>query len=146
MIATSVASATGVTYPHKLRQEQNIDTNQVGWIDLVIKADGRGSLAHSWSNGKSTSGNTFYSIVVLVGKDGKTIYSDRQTKGLDGSWGGSAREGHVTTNFSLTKAQMDNFDHVELKMGAMNCGVKLTSFKCCDHGIEASFGTRKCGQ
>jgi hypothetical protein len=73
-------------------------------------------------------------------------YSDKQTKGLDGSWGGHAREGHVTTKFSLDKAQMDNFDHVTLKMGVMNCGMKLTSFKCCDNGIEASFTTRKCGE
>ncbi len=143
-ITASVSGA--VTYPYKLHQEQNIDTHQVGWIDLMIDAQGHASLTDSWSNGKRTSGNTFYAIVVLVGKDGKAIHSDKQMKGLDGSWGGHAREGHVTTNFSLNKAQMDNFHHVALKMGVMNCGMEMTSFKCCDHGIEASFSTKKCGK
>jgi hypothetical protein len=135
-----------VTYPYKIHLEQNIDTHQVGWIDLTIDSQGHASLTDSWSNGKHTSGNTFYAIVVLVGKDGKPIRSDKQTKGLDGSWGGHAREGHVTTTFILDEAQRENFDHIALKMGVMNCGMELTSFKCCDHGIEASFSTRKCGK
>jgi hypothetical protein len=85
-MTTSVSGA--VTYPYKLHQKQNIDTHQVGWVDLMIDAQGHDSLTDSWSNGKRTSGNTFYAIVVLVGKDGKAIHSDKQMKGLDGSWGG----------------------------------------------------------
>jgi hypothetical protein len=140
----AISSAHAVTYPYRLHQEQNIDTHQVGWIDLTIDAQGHGSLTDSWSNGKQISGNTFYAIVVLVGKDGKVIYSDKQTKGLDGSFGGHAREGQVATNFTLTKEQLDEFDHVALKMGAMNCGMELSSFHCCDNGIEVGFSTRKC--
>jgi hypothetical protein len=145
MLAPMTASISGaVTYPYKLHQEQNIDTGQVGWIDFSIDARGHASLTDSWSNGKRTSGNTFYAIVVLVDKDGKAIHSDKQTKGLDGSWGGHARQGHVATGFTLNSEQMGNFDHVALKMGVMNCGMEMTSFKCCDHGIEASFSTKKC--
>jgi hypothetical protein len=119
-IWASIGSAEAVTYPYKLHQEQNIDTHQVGWIDLTIDAQGHASLTDSWSNGKQTSGNTFYAIVVLVGKDGKVVYSDKQTKGLDGSGFGHAREGHVATSFTFSKEQLDEFDHVALKMGAMN--------------------------
>jgi hypothetical protein len=115
-VCTAIGSAYAVTYPYKLRMEQNIDSHQVGWLDLTIDAHGRSNLTDSWSNGKRTSGNTFYAIVVLVGKDGKVLYSDKETMGLDGSWGGRAREGHVTTNFTLTKEQMNEFDHVVLKM------------------------------
>jgi hypothetical protein len=140
----ATGSANAVTYPYKLHQEQNIDTHQVGWIDLTIDAQGQGSLTDSWSNGKQISGNTFYSIVVFVGKDGKPIYANKQTKGIDGSYGGHAREGHVTTSFTLTKEQMDAFDHVALKMGAMNCGIQLSSFHCCDNGIEVGFSGRPC--
>ncbi|SED72776.1 hypothetical protein [Bradyrhizobium erythrophlei] len=138
--------AAAATFPYKIHREQNIDAKQVGWIDLTIDPQGHGTLTQSWSNGKRTSGNTFYGIVVLVGRDGRPIYSDKQTNGLDASWGGHAREGHVTTTFSLDKAQMDDFDQVTLKMGVMNCGMKLTSFKCCDNGVEASFTTKKCGE
>ena len=144
--AITVSISGAVTFPYKAHQEQNIDTHQVGWIDLTIDAQGHATLTDSWSNGKQTSGNTFYAIVVLVGKDGKVIHSDKQTRGLDGSWGGHAREGHVTTTFSLDKAQTDNFDHIVLKMGVMNCGMELTSFKCCDNGVEATFSTKKCAK
>jgi len=145
MIAV-VGQAAAVTFPYEVHREQNIDKNQIGWIDLTVDAPGQGSLTHSWSNGKRISGNTFYSIVALVSKNGKAIYSDKQTKGLDGSGGGHAREGHVTTTFALKKEEMDELDHVVLKMGAMNCGMEITSFKCCDNGIEVGFSTKKCGQ
>jgi hypothetical protein len=36
-------------------------------------------LTHGWSNGKHTSGNIFYGIAVLVGRDGKAFYLLRQT-------------------------------------------------------------------
>jgi hypothetical protein len=147
LVAVSLVTLTGaVQYPYNFHQEQNIDDHQVGWIDVKIDAQGRGTLTHSWSNGKRTSGNTFYSVVIFANKDGKVVYADKQTKGLDGSWYGPAREGRVTTQLRLTKEQMDEFDHIELKMGAMYCGLELSSFRCCDHGIEVGFTTRRCGR
>jgi hypothetical protein len=140
------SQAAAVEYPYKLHLEQNIDTHQVGWIDLRIDGQGHGNLTDSWSNGKKTSGNTFYAIVALVGKDGKAVWTDKQTKGLDGSLGGHAREGHVQVSFKLNQNQLAAFDHVALKVGTMNCGMELTSFKCCDHGIEVEFTTKKCVQ
>jgi len=136
------APAPALAFTH--HQEQNIDNHQVGWIDIAIDPDGHGTLTHSWSNGKQIAGNTFYSVVALVRKDGTVIYSDKQEKGIDGSWFGSAREGHVTTNFTLKKDDLDAIDHVLHKMGAMNCGVQLSSFKCCDNGIDLGFSTRPC--
>ena len=140
----SVGATSAATFPYQLHQEQNIDSHQVGWIDLTIDAQGRGSLTQSWSNGKQTSGNTFYGIVVLRGKDGRVLYADKQTKGLDGSWGGHAREGHVTTGFTLNSEQMAELDHVDLKMGTMNCGMELTSVQFKDNGVEMGFSSKRC--
>jgi hypothetical protein len=146
LVAVKASLSGAVPYPFNVHQEQNIDVRQVGSVDLTIDAQGNGSLTHTWSNGKRASGNTFYSVVVFVSSDGRVLYSDKQTKGIDGSWAGRAREGHVTTKFTLTKEQMDQFDHIALRMGAMNCGMELSSFKCCDHGLEVGFTTRKCGR
>jgi hypothetical protein len=143
---TGRAKMVEASYPCSSHIEQPIDKHQVGWIDLTIDGQGHATLTHWWSNGKQWSGNTFYSIVVLVDKDGKPIYHDWQTKGIDGSGGGHARKGFVTTTFTLTKEQSQQFDHVLLKMGAKNCGIELTSFHCCDHGIEVTFSDKKdCG-
>jgi len=133
-----------VEYPFRFFQEQNIDTHQVGHVKVDIDADGNGVLEDFWSNGKQISGNTFYAIVVLVSKNGEVVWANKQTKGLDGSFGGHAREGTVTTKFQLTKEQMASVDHVAFKLGATNCGMELTEFHCCNNGIEASFSTRKC--
>jgi len=143
-IGLAAPTAAAVQYPYKLHQEQNIDTHQVGWIDLAIDPQGHGSLTYSWSNGKQTSGNTFYGIVALWDKNGQVLYSDKQTKGLDGSWGGHAREGHVTTGFTLNAEQLAGFDHVGLKMGAMNCGLELSSVQFKDNGIDVGFTGKKC--
>jgi len=138
------STCDAATYPYRLHREQNIDTHQVGWIDLTIDAQGHGSLTQSWSNGKQISGNTFYGVVALRGKDAKVLYSDKQTKGLDGSWGGHAREGHVTTTFTLTPDQMAAFDHVDLKMGTMYCGTQLTSVQFKNDGVDVGFSTKRC--
>jgi hypothetical protein len=136
--------AFAVDYPFKFFQEQNIDTHQVGHVKIDIDGEGKGVLEDFWSNGKQLSGNTFYAIVVLASKDGQVIWSNKQTKGLDGSFGGHAREGAVATNFQLTQEQMALIDHVVFKLGTMNCGMELTEFHCCGNGIEAAFSTRKC--
>src|SRR5690242_16400094 len=72
------------------QREQNIDVNQVGSVRIDIAPDGRGLLRDFWSNGKKVAGNTFYAVVVLADKQGKPIWSNKQTKGLDGSFGGRA--------------------------------------------------------
>jgi hypothetical protein len=136
--------ALAVEYPFQFFQEQNVDTHQVGHVKVNIDGDGNGSLEDFWSNGKQISGNTFYAIVVLVSKSGEPIWANKQTKGLDGSFGGHAREGSVTTQFRLTKEQMALVDHVSFKLGTTNCGTELTEFHCCGNGIEASFSTKKC--
>jgi hypothetical protein len=138
---TATASAT--TYPYTLYRWQEIDTHQGGWINIAIDPDGRGSVTHSWSNGKQISGNDFYSVVVLRSKEGKVIWSDKQVKGIDGSWFGSAREDHVTTRFTLSKEQMDAFDHVDFRAGTTYCGLDLTGIHFVDNGIEIKLGTCK---
>ena len=50
----AISSAHAITYPYKLHREQNIDTHQVGWIDLMIDAQGNGSLTDSWTNRRLT--------------------------------------------------------------------------------------------
>jgi hypothetical protein len=83
-------------------------------------------------------------VPIRRSKDGKVLYSEKQIKGLDGSLGGHAREDHVTTDFTLNNEQMAEFDHVDLKMGTMNCGMELTSVKFTNNGVEVGFSTKKC--
>jgi hypothetical protein len=143
---TATTSAYAVDYPYSFGpKEQNIDTHQVGHVKLSIDANGSGYLEDFWSNGQRVWGNTFYAYVVLVGKDGKPVWENMQKKGLNGSMGGRAVEGFVSVPFTLTKQQMDAFDHVDFKLGVMNCGMEMTSFHCCDHGIEVAMSTHKCG-
>lgn len=143
-LVLSVHPALSIEYPFRFFQEQNIDTHQVGHVKVDIDGDGNGILEDFWSNGKQMSGNTFYAIVLLVSKNGDVVWANKQTKGLDGSFGGHAREGSVTTNFKLSKEQMASVDHLAFKLGTTNCGMELTEFHCCNNGIEASFSTRKC--
>jgi hypothetical protein len=140
-----VARACALTYPLTYHAEQNIDEHQAGWIDISIDENGNGALKDSWSNGKQVAGNTFYAIVAFRATDGSVIWSDKEEKGLDPSWWGHAREGNVTKNFSLNKEQMASLDHFDLKMGAMNCGLELSSVKFTDDGIDLGFTTRPCG-
>jgi hypothetical protein len=136
------SQARAVTYPFQIHQEQNIDSHQVGWIDLAIDPSGKGSLTAGFSNGKQWAGNNFYAITALRGKDGAVIWATIQEKGLDGSGMGHAREGRVTTNFALTKEQLDNFDHVELvKVGVRNCGMRVIEM----HNLnDWTFATKPC--
>src|SRR5262249_28559726 len=135
------SQARAVTYPFQIHQEQNIDNHQVGWIDLAIDPSGNGSLTAGWSNGAQWRGNNFYAITALRGKDGAVIWATIQEKGLDGSGMGHAREGRETTNFALSKEQLDNFDHVELKMGVRNCGMRVIEM----HNLnDWTFTTKPC--
>jgi hypothetical protein len=138
----AVTPSLAMTYPYHLHQEQNIDDHQVGWIDLDINSNGTGLLTASFSNGKQIAGNNFYSIAVLRRKDGTIIdHPILQEKGLDGSWGGHAREGHVTNTLTLNAEQLASFDHVELKMGVRNCGMTVVEM----HNLnDWTFSTQKC--
>jgi hypothetical protein len=136
--------AFAVEYPFNFFREQNIDTHQVGHVRVNIDPQGNGSLEDFWSNGKQISGNNFYAIVVLVGKNKEVIWSNKQEKGLDASYGHHAREGAVTTKFALNKEQMEALDHVEFKLGVVNCGTQIAEFHCCNKGIDISFSPKKC--
>jgi hypothetical protein len=131
-------------YPFQFFQEQNIDNHQVGHVKIDIDDQGTGKLEGFWSNGQKINGNTFYAIVALADKDRNVIWSDKETKGLDGSWFGHAREGTVTKDFTLNKDQMNALDHVVFKLGVLNCGLELKEFHCCNNGIEVALGTKKC--
>ena len=122
----------------------HINVPEVGHVRFTIDQQGHLSGEDFWSNGKKTSGNTFYAIVVLADKDGKSIWSNKQTKGLDGSWFRRPREGRVALDYHLSKPQMEALDHVETKIGVMNCGVEVSEFHCCNNGIEITFTERKC--
>jgi hypothetical protein len=121
--------------------EQNIDHHQVGHVIIDIDANGNGRVEHFWSNGKQWSGNTFYSVVALYDAQNQLVWADKQTKGLDGSGGGHAREGSVVTTFKLSPEDLVRIDpkRVYLKMGARYSGVVIKSFKCCDKGLEIEF-------
>ena len=123
--------------------EQNIDHHQVGHVRIDIDANGNGRVEHFWSNGKQFSGNTFYSVVALYDAQNQLVWSDKQTKGLDGSGGGRAREGTVVAPIKLSPEELDRIDpkRVYLKMGARYGGIALKSVKCCNNGLEIELET-----
>jgi hypothetical protein len=127
-------------------REQEIDQSQFGYVDISINPSGKGTVRYKWSNGKRLAGNNFYSIVALVGKDNKPIWSDKQVKGLDGSMGGKARQGEVTAQISIDPAQVLQITNVLFKTGVENCGYEVTGFKCCDNGLEIEGKQKKCEQ
>jgi hypothetical protein len=143
LYALTAYSAGAVDYPFSFKQEQNIDTHQVGHVKINIDKDGNGTLEDFWSNGKQFSGNTFYAAVGLADKQGHGVWKDTEFKGLDGSFAGHAREGSVVKNFKLTKEQMESFDHVYFKLGTVNCGQTITISFNEGFGFDAS--THKCG-
>jgi hypothetical protein len=138
-LATPAATAETTRYVRHIEQE--IDTHQVGWIDVDVRLDGKVTLHAGFSNGKQWAGNNFYAITTFRGKDGKVIKSVSQAKGLDGSMMGHAREGDVTNTFMLTPSELLNFDHVEFQAGVTNCGMEVFSM----HNLnDRTFTTRKC--
>jgi hypothetical protein len=114
------------SFPYSYHAEQNIDESQVGYVDVVIDADGNGSVSTKFSNGQQIRGNTFSSATGFYAADGKLLLVVVETKGLDGSLGGRAREGTVSENVQLTPDQLKVFDHAGLiKMAALCDGIDL---------------------
>jgi hypothetical protein len=143
VVVTAATPLTGLatTYPYRTHIEQNIDHHQVGWIDVAIEATGKVSITAVFSNGKQFAGNNFYSIATFLGKDGAVLHSVLQEKGLDGSWGGRAREGRVTSEFTLSPEKLADFNRIALKMGTRNCGLKVVEM----HNLnDWTFSTDKC--
>lgn len=120
-----VSAGAAIMTPHKFHVEQNIDKHQVGYIDGTIAESGKVSLTAKFSNGKQWAGNNFYSITRFVGKNGEVLHAVIQEKGLDGSFGGRAREGSVSNEFVLSSNQLENLDRIDVRMGVRNCGLKL---------------------
>jgi hypothetical protein len=113
-------------FPYMIHKEQNIDNHQIGYVDVLLNADGTGTVTARFSNGKQWAGNTFAAKTRFVTADGKKLLSIHQKKRLDGSWGGQAREGSVTRTIHLTPEQLRAFDHVEVgRMVAMYDGLNL---------------------
>jgi hypothetical protein len=110
--------------PYTMHREQNIDNHQVGYLDARIDPDGTVVVVAKFSNGKQIAGNTFAVETALMTTNNTPLFVIRQTKGLDGSWGGHAREGQVVTTFKMTPDQLRQFDHVEVsQMRALNDGI-----------------------
>lgn len=130
--------------PFKWHAEQNIDTHQIGYLDVSIDQGQTVVMTANFSNGQKISGNNFYSLAKFVSADGKVIKSVLQEKGLDGSLFSRAREGSVTNSFNLTAQELATLDHIETKFGVMNCGMELTDLHFDEDGINVTFGTKKC--
>jgi hypothetical protein len=118
MLAGSVVLAlpcfAGPSFPYSYHAEQNIDEHQVGYVDVVVNANGSGVVTTKFSNGQQIRGNTFSSAIGFYGAEDKPFLVVVETKGLDGSLGGPAREGTVSENIQLTQDQLRDFDHVTL--------------------------------
>ncbi|TCM65754.1 hypothetical protein [Rhizobium sp. BK068] len=121
---TIATSAFAIDFPFRFHHEQEIDRHQIGYVDVVIAPDGAGSVTTKFSNGKQFAGNTFAAETALLDNNQQAILVFRLVKGLDGSWGGHAREGSATSTFKLTAEQMARFNHVEVgQMRALNDGI-----------------------
>jgi hypothetical protein len=140
-LCAGITAALAGTFPIKVHREQEIDRHQVGWIDVTIQDSGKVVVAGGFSNGKQLAGNNFYGITSFVRKDGSVIHNVLQEKGLDGSWGGHAREGRVTNEFTMTPEQLAEFDHITYRAGVRNCGMKVVEM----HNLnDWTFSTDKC--
>src|SRR5262249_49220942 len=114
------------SFPYHYHAEQNIDERQVGVVDVVVNANGSGIVTTKFSNGQQIRGNTFSSAIGFYGADGRPFLVVVETKGVDGSLGGPAREETVSQNVQLTPDQLTDFDHVALiKMAALCDGIDL---------------------
>lgn len=125
----SVDASAEVAFPYRAHIEQNIDHHQVGYVDVYLTQSGAGTVDVKFSNGKQWAGNTFAAETTFVGKDGRRLAVVRQTKGLDGSFGGRAREGNVHNDIQLSADEVAQFDHVETRMRALGDGITLEDVK-----------------
>jgi hypothetical protein len=138
-----ITPSQAVPLPYSAHREQNIDNHQVGYVDLTVNENGNATLTAKFSNGKQWSGNNFYAITALRAKDGGVLRAVLQEKGLDGSFGGRAREGSDTQTFTLTKDQLAALDHIDVQMGVRNCGTEIIEM----HGLnDVTFSVRKCAE
>jgi hypothetical protein len=143
----SASSALAVTTPLDTQLEQTLDPQQVGDVQVAIGPDGKGSVTYTWSSEKIISGSKFYSVLVLVDKHNKPIWSDKQVKGLRGSsgWGDHTEERSATTSFSITPAQAAAIHHILFEAGTADCGsAEMISYHCCDKGLDVTMDTQKC--
>jgi hypothetical protein len=145
--SASVKAVAPLSFPYKNHIEQNIDHHQVGWIDIKIDQSGKGRLVTSFSNGKQIAGNEFWGLTTLHDANGKPVKKFLAEKGLDGSWGGHAREGHVEKRFQLTPDEMARVHRVTIKMGVRNCGFHVVGgYIGGDKENYLEFSTRKCAE
>jgi hypothetical protein len=123
---TAVPADATAVFPYFYHAEQNIDNHQIGYVDVVLKADGTGWIKVTFSNGKQWAGNRFVARTVFMSADGRQLLCIRQTKTLEGSWTGHAREGSVTKAIHLTPEQLQAFDHAEVvEMATLYNGITI---------------------
>lgn len=145
LLTWTATSAYAVTFPYTAKKEQNIDTHQVGTGTVSLTADGTMKINYHFSNGKKIAGNNFYGVTYLQDANNKVFGYFVQWKGLNGSGGGRAKEGDVGGVYKLTPAQLARFDHVSFRLGAKNCGLRVTDFHFVDKGFEIGMDEAECG-
>ncbi|MBY5439341.1 hypothetical protein [Rhizobium leguminosarum] len=134
-----------VNFPYKAHGEQNIDTHQVGYGDVVLTAGGTMKIHYKFSNGKKVAGNNFYGVTYLHDASNNVFGYFVQWRGVDASLGGKAKEGDVDGIHKLTPEQLATFDHVSFRFGAKNCGLRVSDFHFIDKGISVGLEEAECG-
>jgi hypothetical protein len=112
---TGEASAVGL--PYKFHDEQRIDRRQYGYTDVTVDRAGVATFTTKFSNGKQWDGDHFFARIVLRDAAGRPVAAVEQKKGLNGSFGGKAREGSVTNKLRLTPGQWARVRSVKVEMG-----------------------------
>ncbi|WP_141103963.1 hypothetical protein [Rhizobium sp. R634] len=113
----------------RFHAERNIDTHQVGYGDVSLAPSGLATITATFSNGKKIAGNKFYAVTGFFDRDDRLIFSYVQWKGLNGSFGGKAREGSVTDRVQLSPAEVRRLCRIKFRFGTRDCGLELISFK-----------------
>jgi hypothetical protein len=135
---TAMSSAQGVTYPFKFHKEVEIGPHQMGYVDVVIGADGKGKSDAAFSNASHFPNSNFYSIVVLRTKDGSVIKAIIQEQVVYSMMEWQMQSGYDTEQFLLTAEELARFDHVDYDAGLRDCKSQIISF----NGNTFTFSTK----
>lgn len=101
--AVSVTSAD-LRFTARIHREGQKDNRQYCGTDFVIATDGAWSATTQFSNGKKIDGDHFAAVMTLRDQGGKPLIVTKQVAGVDGSFGGRARERTVTSKGKVDPA------------------------------------------
>lgn len=112
------ASASEVAFkglPFEVKELfDEIDKHQLTYTSIRIGAEGKGTVTTKFSNGKQLDGDHFVTYTQFLDDQGHVLAIVRLAKGLNGSGGGKAKEGTVSSGVSLPIDQWSRVKRVRV--------------------------------